>query len=282
MLLVLLSVWLAKAGTTAAGDAIICDSRQIPLGASTAEIGVWVENDIALNAIIIPLEFRSLGTEAYVADTLFVAVQGRLTNWGEEGSGIVVIQYFQDRGYFDFMHTCGEDDGVWEPVAVITEFESPDAVTIVALGIEPATLSPGADTMPSISIKFGILNEVGAFQIDTTCTPPDNHLLFYQFAGGDDNAVTPAFSKGEIEICCSCDCHADPYCDTVYNVFDVVKISQVVNQGYPEPDDPNPCCPYHTTDVDCDDDTDQTDLDKMAAVCFYAADPDTTFCHPCQ
>ena len=268
-----------------AQNSVTIQSRDVPPGDTGVTIGVYLTNEVALTGVLLPLELRTVGGAAFWKLRAMVVPGGRLSAW-DSASSFGVTGYYATKwsGGFDFGSYCRSDTNgqAWCIPDSAVDFVSPDAVLFVRVGID--SLNPGSDGnpdsgTPSIEIVFDVAEGNGEFVIDSQCISPGNHLVFVD---GDGQEVIPSFTAGLVTVCCACDCHADPYCDTVHNVLDVVKISQVVNQSYPEPDDPNPCCPYHTTDVDCDDDTDQTDLDKMAAVVFYAADPDTTFCHPCQ
>jgi len=279
------------AGSIALGaNMVSIESKQLPAGSSEALVGVYIANDMDLSGLVIPLRYVALDSNAYMSESWDLTVQGRLSAWAEPGASYTVSEFYTEKHYsaFDWRGVACEQDSTgltWSTPSDTFDFVSPDASVLMIIGINPPVLEAGDDGIPgsgtpSIELIFGIGNVLGSMEIDTVCISPANRLAFvdefYEPVQGVD------FLKSTIEICCACDCHADPQCDGVYNVFDVVKISQVVNQGYPEPADPNPCCPYKKTDVDCDGDTDQTDLDKMGAVCFQYADPDTTFCRPCE
>jgi len=80
---------------------------------------------------------------------------------------------------------------------------------------------------------------------------------------------------------CGCDCHADPLCDLVTNVFDVVKAVDVGFRSVPPEPDPNPLCSRQTTDINCDDVTNVFDVVGLVDVAFRSGDPETVFCDPC-
>jgi hypothetical protein len=82
---------------------------------------------------------------------------------------------------------------------------------------------------------------------------------------------------------CNCACHADPVCDGVTNVQDVVATRNVAFGGA----DPivDPTCthsPGGRTDVDCSGYTDVFDLTRVVQVAFRGGDPDVWFCKPCN
>jgi len=80
---------------------------------------------------------------------------------------------------------------------------------------------------------------------------------------------------------CACDCHADPICDAVVNVFDVVIAVDVAFRAGTPVVDPNPACPREDTDVTCDNVTNVFDVVKFVDVAFRAGNPATAFCDPC-
>jgi len=80
---------------------------------------------------------------------------------------------------------------------------------------------------------------------------------------------------------CACDCHADPQCDGVTNVLDVVNTVNVAFRGAADITDPNASCPLTTTDVDCSGFTDVLDVVHVVNVAFRGGDPAVEFCDPC-
>ncbi|MEW5702779.1 MAG: hypothetical protein AB1792_11190 [Candidatus Zixiibacteriota bacterium] len=80
---------------------------------------------------------------------------------------------------------------------------------------------------------------------------------------------------------CDCDCHADPKCDGVTNVFDVVLAVDVAFRSEPEIPDSNALCPRMTTDVDCDGVTKVYDVVHLVNVAFRGGNAATEFCNPC-
>jgi len=78
---------------------------------------------------------------------------------------------------------------------------------------------------------------------------------------------------------CYCPCHADPQCDGVRNVQDVVQTVNVAFRGAAPAYDPQ--CAPERTDVDCSGATDVVDVVAMVDVAFRAAAPLSKFCHPC-
>lgn len=80
---------------------------------------------------------------------------------------------------------------------------------------------------------------------------------------------------------CACDCDADPQCDSVTNIFDVVRCINVAFRDGAPLADPDPFCPRVTTDVDCSGATDILDVVHLIDVAFRDGDPATEFCQAC-
>ncbi|HUU45086.1 MAG TPA: prenyltransferase/squalene oxidase repeat-containing protein [Acidobacteriota bacterium] len=84
---------------------------------------------------------------------------------------------------------------------------------------------------------------------------------------------------------CACDCFADPgpdpVCDGVTNIVDAVLVVDVAFRGGSARPDPNPACPYETTDVTCDGLTTIIDAVRVIDVAFRGGDPAALFCDPC-
>jgi hypothetical protein len=94
-------------------------------------------------------------------------------------------------------------------------------------------------------------------------------------------AVIVADLLAAIPGSCACDCHADPQCDGVTNVLDVVQGVNVAFRGQPDIPDPNAACPQVTTDVNCDGVTNVLDVVRLVNVAFRGGNPATEFCDPC-
>lgn len=80
---------------------------------------------------------------------------------------------------------------------------------------------------------------------------------------------------------CACDCPADPKCDGITDILDVVNCVNVAFRGGAAVLDPNAACPVETTDTDCSGFTDVLDVVHMVNVAFRAGNPATEFCNPC-
>ena len=84
---------------------------------------------------------------------------------------------------------------------------------------------------------------------------------------------------------CECDCHGDPVCDLVVNVFDVVQCVDEAFRGGAPVTDPDPSCEA-TSDNDvapsgtCDGVVNVFDVVSMVDVAFRGGSA-TQFCDPC-
>jgi hypothetical protein len=81
---------------------------------------------------------------------------------------------------------------------------------------------------------------------------------------------------------CVCVCHADPVCDGVMNVLDVVSTVDVVFRNSGEQTDPGPLCATKQTDVNCDFMSNIVDVVRIINVAFRNGDPAIEFCDPCS
>ncbi|HUU46494.1 MAG TPA: M14 family metallopeptidase [Acidobacteriota bacterium] len=91
--------------------------------------------------------------------------------------------------------------------------------------------------------------------------------------------VDSAWAWAERVVMCNCPCHADPQCDGVTNVLDVVHSVNVAFRSSPPVFDDN--CPFEQTDVDCSGFTNVIDVVKFVNVAFRGGLPAVNFCEPC-
>lgn len=79
---------------------------------------------------------------------------------------------------------------------------------------------------------------------------------------------------------CVCLCHANPICDAVHDVFDLVKMAGVAFRNQPASFDGD--CPAPREDVDCDGVVNVFDVVRMVNVAFKNDPPSRWFCEPCK
>jgi hypothetical protein len=87
--------------------------------------------------------------------------------------------------------------------------------------------------------------------------------------------------EAQIPPACACDRFGDPAGDGAVGVLDVVQAVNVAFRNFPPLPDPNPACPYATTDVDCSGDTGVLDVVKFVNVGFRNMTEASQFCNPC-
>ncbi len=84
--------------------------------------------------------------------------------------------------------------------------------------------------------------------------------------------------SGSMTICV-CACHADPICEAVTNILDVVSVVDVAFRGNPDVFDSG--CAVSRSDVDCNSHTDIFDVIHIINVAFRGGNPAVEFCNPC-
>lgn len=271
-------IWGSTVTIASATNFVTIQSRSVPAGAGFVTVGIYLQNDVALAAVVLPLEIRSVTSGSFIADTLVVNAANRLTT---HLTGYTVKSYFPSEDNNRFWE-CG---GGGYKTRGLPDFINPDAFFyVVNVGQEDSVLSPGTDGAPpggspSALVSFGVTSTNGTFEIDTTCITPANHLLFV--TSSPIVGIVPGFTKAVIEIGCECDCHTDPQCDGYHDIVDWLKIKNVAQGSSAPIPDPNPFCPVVTTDVNCDGLTNNTDKNLMYGVVFLGDDPDSVFCNPC-
>jgi hypothetical protein len=142
-------------------------------------------------------------------------------------------------------------------------------------------LPAGADVAPSMRLIVDVTSTPGTFEVDTTCTVQDNHLLFA--LSHDTNNVTihavPTFAKGTITIAaCNCAHHGDVNGDSVIDVFDVSSLMDYLFYGGPAPAK-DPYCPHvDRGDVDC---SGADDVFDVLYLIDYVFSSGPAPCNPC-
>ena len=176
-----------------AANAISVESKGVVTGATGITLGVFVENDVSLMAMVLPLEIRAVDAGSFIADTLTLIVQGRVA-----ASGLMDLDTLTFRPTPEAVNSCsGPISSTYATVAPV-DFVTPDALMWMGLKTSSASLAPGSDGVtPSFLLFFDVTHSPGAFEIDSCCTMPANHLVFI-----DDliNEIVPSFTKGVITI----------------------------------------------------------------------------------
>ena len=176
---------------------VLVESKSVALGAAGVTIGVYVENDVELNAIVIPLEFREITTSGgYMTNTLTVDAANRFTT---SLIGFVTKNFYPDEDNTNPL-LCGGSGYMFFSAV---DFISPDAFMYSAVQVSDPCLPVGNDGVPpggtpSLIITFDVTNVDGLFEIDSTCTTPGNHLVYSQCGPG--TPVVPTFTRGLVTI----------------------------------------------------------------------------------
>ena len=278
------------------GNSVVIESKTVAPGATDVSLGVYVENNDYLLALVLPLEIREIDPGSYIANSLDfdtvssgrVGQSGLMDFWGCQYSDSF-SQTFDCSGPLSHTFAPGS------PTPPESFFTNPSGIFWHGVNAFGPCLEPGSDGSPgngnpSFRITFDVTSTPGAFEIDTCCFAPLNSLAFVATSGGAvicDFAnyleQIPSFTKGIVTISsgCHCDCHADPECDGVTNIVDAVIIVDVAFRGGSPRPDPNPACPFEMTDVNCDGKTDILDVVTLIAVGFRGGNPAELFCDPC-
>lgn len=163
----------------------------VPSGNIT--VGVYLENDVAVSAVTVPLTIRELTPGSFMTslNALDVVPGSRLET-------VLTDQRF-NQSYPSEDGLCkGGQPGGFGTIAP-PDFISPDGLLISRLRIVGADLPPGTDFggTPSFQLTMEVTGTEGTFEIDSTCADPGNHLLLLDAA---TLPILPAFTKGIITI----------------------------------------------------------------------------------
>lgn len=185
-------------GTTAqAANHVTVESKSVSPGATGVQVGVYLDNDIELNGLVVPLEFREITTNGtFISGTLSVDAANRLT---VSLIGFVVKNYYATPDNTNPAFCSGS--GYATPGT--PDFISPDAVLYSTVSTSDPCLAVGSDGSPpggspSLYLTFDVTGTDGLFIIDTTCTTPDNHLLYVDCSTSQPS--TPTFTAGVITV----------------------------------------------------------------------------------
>lgn len=112
-------------------------------------------------------------------------------------------------------------------------------------------------------------------------SPPTGGYIFRIFQSllctgcGTDGICVPP------NAACVCLCHADPVCDGVTNVQDVVAVVNVAFRGGNSEPDPSISCGVARYDLDCNTVVDIVDVVAIVNIAFRGGSPAHSVCEPC-
>lgn len=154
-------------------------------------VGIYLENNVDLGTVVIPLVIRQL-------ETYPVTLEGEYVAGARLDGHLTFIRYLR---YYDHEDgICKESQtggfgtvsgGGTVSSVVVPSPSSPDALAFVrtqgfSLWLPAGSDGVPPDGVPSLRIKFTCPSDVVSgqrFLIDTTCTNPSGHLLFTMTAG---------------------------------------------------------------------------------------------------
>lgn len=182
----------------APGNSVVVESKSVYDGESGVPIHIYLTNSVTVRDIVLPLVAREITPGSFIT-----AAQGKFRDRVDAAAQM----YGTFSQYADLDGEClnGSAGGFQMPAYNDTNSYHP--VTASPEGFQFATgyffapyLAPGADASGSMVLNVDVTSTVGAFEIDTTCTNPGNHLLFVADGGSTFSPVVPAFTKGVISI----------------------------------------------------------------------------------
>jgi len=214
---------------------VVVESKTLAAGATGQEVGIFITNDIPVQAMVLPLEIRSVTGGAYIVSVFELnSIAGnRVYNspLGPAGSNWPDAEIISNRYASPSVENCsGPVSETFAEAAANVDFVSPDGALYATVSKgnsqigEDDALAPGSDPAGTNSASFRLFFDVtanqGTFEVDTCCVTPANHLEFIQ---NDLNTTghAPAFTKGIITVAPDADADEVPdfadNCPTVAN-----------------------------------------------------------------
>ncbi len=195
-------VFLSSAAVFAVNEMTI---ESLTIGAGgTANIGVFVTNDLTLKYIIAPLVVRPISGGSYITSLKLNVNSGRMN--GKLADVMIYNGYQAPNGVCPTTQPSSALGTINEPALDANTMPvptSPAGLMIVRGIILGATLPAGTDgTTPSFTIVAGLNASCpGSFEIDTTCADPANHFVFVRATGTP--GIVASFNKGLINVICN-------------------------------------------------------------------------------
>ena len=224
---------------------------------------------------MIPLMVREIDTYPTALDMQYRA-DGRFVAQFESPSAYAHVTGF------DMMNgDCagGPGSGFEDPGGV--GLSSPDALQFgfVSLPIFPTTLAAGSDgAVPSLQILFTAPTTTGVFEIDTTCSTPNNHLAFIE--PDTHGEIIPTFTKGTITVDCDCPYQGD-FDESGF--LDAIDLNELINTlFFNGPDPRDALCATTRADFDNSGFADALDLNGLIDHLFFSGEGPCDPCNPVQ
>lgn len=202
-----------------AANRVIVESRHFQPSQAACSVGVFLSNDVPVQGLTIPLEFRRLdsayivGGETQPPFLWSMPAANRLgrsplgvshdTSGGVMSSMVTMLRYAEP-----VSQPCGGPvSGSYATAGRYPDGISPDAVFAATISVaDPRSganiyLLPGADSLhtesASLLLRFNVQAAEGCFVIDTCCVRPANHLLYID---NETRPIIPDFKPGYISI----------------------------------------------------------------------------------
>ncbi|MEW5875206.1 MAG: hypothetical protein AB1752_08515 [Candidatus Zixiibacteriota bacterium] len=252
VVLAALAVLAVVAGTAGAANRVAVQSMSaFPSG--DIAVGVYVENDVEVRSVVVPLIIKSVNPNAYMtALTLTNPVPGSRMA-GKLPDIVASNTYPVGNAAVSGCNSAWYTDGGGFATIGQPDYISSDGVLLARQRIFGPTLPAGTDFpvgagIPSFRLNVTVTETDGVFEIDTTCVTPANHLSYNNMSG---QQVVPTFTKGTITILpCVCPWQGDINADGFIDAVDLAKQINVTYFGQAETWDPS--CTSPRTDYDGD------------------------------
>lgn len=195
-------------GNVWAATGVAIESKTVKPGARGVTVGVYLENHLNFVGLVVALEIRSLDKGAFLASRPVITAHNRLLPW-EQGSSFKVLRYIPRHVTATPSDPCGRAAALNTKVHndTMPDFESPDAIMYTCVGIQPVAIKAGSDGKPgegdpSLVLTFDVGRTLGRIEIDSTCLPPANHLVFVSESIPFQNGaiLVSYFHKGVVTI----------------------------------------------------------------------------------
>lgn len=179
-------------------NSVTVPSASLDPGQTGVVIPIHIVNDVTLRTVVAPLIIRSTIGGAFITSVKLGYGDRLPPGAGQPLAEIVINNLFltEDGNCLDGQPggfgTIAFTDTMPHPVAA-----SPLGAIFARFNVLGPALPPGADVTGSMRFTVDVGNVPGAFEIDTTCTDPGNHLLFIDTG---DNSFTPSFTRGVFTV----------------------------------------------------------------------------------
>lgn len=185
-------------GCSDCADSVIVASMTVVPGASDVPIPIRLINNQQVRVVSVPLIIRAVTSGTRIT-SMTMSFQERLPL----GAGQPLAEIPHSSQFADEDGNCKNDnpggfglvthdDTLAHPVTAL-----PEGSLFFRAAVTGATLPAGKDSLGSFLLTVDVDTAVGAFEIDTSCTDPANHLLYVMSPTA--NAI-PVFQPGLIVV----------------------------------------------------------------------------------